>query len=128
MSPPPAPVDSEQTQALVKDGLVASILGALAMTARLLMSTEQVSFFWVVRRVAAAAVTACLVGYGIQDYIQSAGLKMAVVGACGYAAPEVADTVLKYIKARGQAEVAKVTKGIKPNGKAKPSKAKRKRG
>jgi hypothetical protein len=45
---------------------------------------------------------------------------MGVVGAAGYAAPEVMDYVLKYLKARGEAEVAKVTK--KPNGKTKPSK------
>lgn len=99
----------------------------MAMTARLLMSTEQVGFLWVVRRVAAAAVTACLVGYGIQDYIQSPGLKMAVVGACGYCAPEATDTVLKYIKARGQLEVNKVSKGIKPNGKNKTSKDKQRK-
>jgi len=45
---------------------------------------------------------------------------MGVVGAAGYAAPEVMDYVLKYLKARGDAEVAKVTK--KPNDKKKPSK------
>lgn len=128
MSPPAPSLDSEQTQALVKDGLVASILGGLAMTARLLLSTEPVSFGWVVRRVTAAAITAALVGYGIQEHIQSPGLRMAVIGACGYAAPEVTDAVLLYIKARGKAEVAKVTKGTKSNGKTKPSKAKRKRG
>jgi hypothetical protein len=44
---------------------------------------------------------------------------MGVIGAAGYAAPEVMDYVLKYLKARGEAEVAKVTK---PNGKTKPSK------
>lgn len=117
MSPPPAPVDSESTQSLVKDGLVASILGGLAMTARLLLSTEPVSPGWVLRRIMAAAITAALVGYGIQDHIASPGLRMAAVGAAGYAAPEVMDYVLKYIKARGEAEVAKVVK--KPNGKAK---------
>jgi len=121
MSPPPAPsIDSEQTQALVKDGLVASILGGLAMTARLLLSTEPVSFGWVVRRVSAAAITAALVGYGIQDHITSPGLRMAAIGACGYAAPEITDFVILYVKARGEAEVAKVTK--KPNGKKKPAK------
>jgi len=121
MSPPPAPsIDSEQTQALVKDGLVASILGGLAMTARLLLSTEPVSFGWVVRRVSAAAITAALVGYGIQDHITSPGLRMAAIGAAGYSAPECLDYVLKYVKARGEAEVAKVTK--KPNGKKKPAK------
>jgi len=45
---------------------------------------------------------------------------MGVVGAAGYAAPEVMDYVLKYLKARGDAEVAKVTK--KPHDKKKPSK------
>ena len=120
MSPPPAPVDNDATQAIVKDGLVASILGGLAMTARLLLSTEPVSPGWVFRRITAAAITAALVGYGIQDHIASPGLRMAAVGAAGYAAPEVMDYVLKYIKARGEAEVSKVTK--KPNGKKKPAK------
>ena len=117
MSPPTPPLDHDQTQAIVKDGLVASILGGLAMTARLLLSTEPVSIGWVVRRVTAAAIVAAVVGYGIQDHISSPGLRMAVVGAAGYAAPEVLDYLLKYIKARGDAEVAKVTK--KPNGKGK---------
>ena len=120
MSPPPAPVDNEATQAIVKDGLVASILGGLAMTARLLLSTEPVSPGWVFRRITAAAITAALVGYGIQDHIASPGLRKAAVGAAGYAAPEVMDYVLKYIQARGEAEVSKVTK--KPNGKKKPAK------
>ena len=119
MSPPP-PIESDSTQSLVKDGLVASILGGLAMTARLLLSTEPVSPGWVLRRITAAAITAALVGYGITDHISSPGLRMGVVGAAGYAAPEVMDYVLKYIKARGEAEVAKVTK--KPNAKKKPTK------
>jgi hypothetical protein len=45
---------------------------------------------------------------------------MAAIGAAGYSAPECLDYVLKYVKARGEAEVAKVTK--KPNGKKKPAK------
>jgi hypothetical protein len=121
MSPPP-PVDTEQTQALVKDGLVASIMGGLAMTARLLLSTEPVSPGWVFRRITAAAITAALVGYAIQDHISSPGLRMGAIGAAGYAAPEVMDYVLQYIKARGQAEVAKVTKKLPSNGKKKPAK------
>jgi len=119
MSPPP-PIDNEATQSLVKDGLVASILGGLAMTARLLLSQEPVTPGWVLRRISAAAITAALVGYAITDHISSPGLRMGVVGAAGYAAPEVMDYVLKYLKARGEAEVAKVTK--KPHDKKKPSK------
>jgi len=125
MSPPTPPIDSEQTQAIVKDGLVASILGGLAMTARLLLSTEPVSPGWVFRRISAAAITAALVGYAIQDHISSPGLRMGAIGAAGYAAPEVLDYLLKYIKARGEAEVAKVTKKL-PNGKGKKPAKRRK--
>jgi hypothetical protein len=107
---------------LVKDGLIASILGGLAMTARLLLSTEPVSPGWVIRRVSAAAITAAIVGYGIQDHISSPGLRMAAVGAAGYSAPEALDYLIKIVKAKGEAELAKVTKRIPSNGKKKPTK------
>jgi hypothetical protein len=118
VSPPP-PIDPESLPKELKDGIVASVLGGLAMTARLLLSTEPVSLGWVVRRVLAAAITAALVGYGIQDHIQSPGLRMAVVGAAGYAAPECLDYLMKYIKARGEKEVAAVVGKPKPHGKGK---------
>jgi len=119
VSPPPPPIDPESLPKELKDGIVASVLGGLAMTARLLLSTEPVSLGWVVRRVMAAAITAALVGYGIQDHIQSPGLRMAVVGAAGYAAPECLDYLMKYIKARGEKEVAAVVGKPKPHGKGK---------
>ena len=126
MSPPSPPFDPESFPKELKDGVIASILGGLAMTARLLLSTEPVSLGWVVRRVLAAAITAALVGYGIQDHIESPGLKMAVIGATGYAAPECLDYLMRYIKARGDKEVAAVVgKPKKPHAK---SKAKGKRG
>jgi hypothetical protein len=103
----------------VKDGIVASVLGGLAMTARLLLSTEPVSPGWVVRRVLAAAITAAIVGYAIQDHIQSPGLRMGAVGAAGYAAPECLDYLMKYIKARGDKEVGAVIGKGKPHGKGK---------
>jgi hypothetical protein len=119
VSPPPPPIDPESLPKELKDGIVASVLGGLAMTARLLLSTEPVSLGWVVRRVLAAAITAALVGYGIQDHIQSPGLRMGVVGAAGYAAPECLDYLMKYIKARGEKEVAAVVGKPKPHGKGK---------
>jgi len=125
-----SPIDPETIPKELKDGVVASVLGGLAMTARLLLSTEPVSFGWVVRRVLAAAITAAMVGYGIQEHISSPGLRMAVVGAAGYAAPECLDYLMRYIKARGEKEVAAVVtaKAAKPNGKAKAKPAsKRKR-
>jgi nicotinamide mononucleotide (NMN) deamidase PncC len=115
-----SPIDPETIPKELKDGVVASVLGGLAMTARLLLSTEPVSFGWVVRRVLAAAITAAMVGYAIQEHISSPGLRMAVVGAAGYAAPECLDYLMRYIKARGEKEVAAaVTAKAKPNGKAK---------
>ena len=115
-----SPIDPESVPKELKDGIVASILGGLAMTARLLLSTEPVTLGWVVRRVLAAAITAALVGYGIQDHIASPGLRMAVVGAAGYAAPECLDYLMRYIKARGEKEVASVAgKAAKPHGKSK---------
>jgi hypothetical protein len=110
----------------IKDGVIASLIGGLAMTARLLLSTEPVTIGWVIRRVFAAAITAALVGYGIQDHVQTPGLRMAAIGASGYAAPECLDFLLKYIKQRGQNELKKV--GVKtPNGKSKGKGTKRKR-
>jgi hypothetical protein len=127
MSPPPPPIDPESIPKELKDGVVASVLGGLAMTARLLLSQEPVSFWWVMRRVLAAAITAAIVGYAIQDHIQSPGLRMGVVGAAGYAAPECLDYLMRYIKARGEKEVGAVTAKLKPHGKGKASKANRKR-
>jgi hypothetical protein len=107
----------EDINGLVKDGLIASILGGLAMTARLLMSEEPVTIGWVLRRLAAASITAVLVGYGVKDYISSESLRLCVIGGCGYCAPEITDYLIKYVKARGEQEVKKV-KG-KTNGKKK---------
>ena len=122
-----SPIDPESIPKELKDGVVASVLGGLAMTARLLLSTEPVSLGWVIRRVLAAAITAALVGYGIQEHISSPGLRMAVVGAAGYAAPECLDYLMRYIKARGEKEVAAIAGKPKSNGKAKAKPTKRKR-
>lgn len=121
-----SPIDPDSITPQVKDGVVAGILGGLAMVARLLLSQEPVSFWWVARRVGAAAITAALVGYGVQDHIASPGLKMAVVGASGYAAPECLDYLMRAIKARAEREVGAIEKGVKPNAKSK-AKGKRKR-
>jgi phage shock protein PspC (stress-responsive transcriptional regulator) len=128
VSPPPPPIDPESIPKELKDGIVASVLGGLAMTARLLLSTEPVSLGWVVRRVLAAAITAALVGYAIAEHIQSPGLRMGAIGAIGYCAPEALDYLLKAFKARAEKEVGAIAGKVKPNGKSKSSKAgKRKR-
>ena len=105
----------------VKDSIVASILGGFAMTARILLSTEPVTFGFVLRRFLAAAITAAIVGLATKDHFTSTGLWLATVGGAGYAAPEVADYFLRYVKARGEQKLKEV-KG----GKTKSKKKKRK--
>lgn len=122
-----SPVDPESIPKELRDGVVASVIGGLSMCARLLLSTERVSWGWVARRVLAAAITAVVVGYAVQDYISSPGLRMGAIGAISYASPEALDALLRWVKARAEREVEKVSKPAKskPNGKAKrPAKRK----
>jgi hypothetical protein len=122
-----SPINPEELPPEVKDGVVAAVLGGLAMTARLLLSTTPVSPGWVIRRVLAAGITSCVAGYAIAEHIQSPGLRMGAIGAIGYCAPEALDYLLKAFKARAEKEVGAIA-GKKPNGKAKASgKGKRKR-
>lgn len=102
----------------VKDGIIASILGGFAMTARILLSTEPVTFGFVLRRFLAAAITAAIVGLATKDHFSSTGLWLATVGGAGYAAPEVADYFLRYVKAKGEQKL----KEVKGGKKAKPKK------
>jgi hypothetical protein len=122
-----SPINPEEIPPEVKDGVVAAVLGGMAMCARLLLSTTPVSAGWVIRRVLAAGITSCVAGYAIAEHIQSPGLRMGAIGAIGYCAPEALDYLLKAFKARAEKEVGAIA-GKKPNGKAKASgKGKRKR-
>lgn len=114
-----SPVDPESIPKELRDGVVASVIGGLSMCARLLLSTEKQTWGWVARRVTAAAITAVVVGYAVQDYISSPGLRMGAIGAVSYASPEALDALLRWVKARAEREVEKVAKPAKPHGKAK---------
>lgn len=115
-----ASTDMANMTPYVKDGVIASILGGMAMTARILLSTEPVTFGFVLRRFLAAGITAAIVGLATKDHFQSTGLWLATVGGAGYAAPEVADYFLRYVKAKGEQKLKEV-KG----GKAKAKKKRR---
>jgi len=108
MSPPPPPIDPETFPREFRDGVLAGILGALSMTARLLLSTEKVSWGWAARRVLAAAITAVVVHSALQEYITSPGLLIGAVGAIAYASPEALDALIRWIRAKSQREVEKV--------------------
>jgi hypothetical protein len=97
----------------VKDSIIASILGGLAMTARILLSPDPVTFGFVLRRFLAASITAAIVGLATKDHFTSTGLWLACVGGAGYAAPEVADYFLRYVKAKGEQKLKEVTSAKK---------------
>lgn len=124
MSPPPpapSPGGPEEYQAIVKDSLISSVLGGGAMVSRMLLSTDPVSFGWIVRRTLAAAIVAVFAGFALQEHISSLVMRFACIGLAGAAAPEVMDGAIKWVKAKLNSEVEKVTKTTKgaTNGKTK---------
>ena len=119
-----APFNPEDIPKEAREGFVAGIIGAMAMTARLLLSQDKQTWGWAARRVAAASITAVLTNYAAQDYITSSSLRTAAVGALSYASPEALDALLRWIKARADREVDKVAKPSKQNGKAPRKKRK----
>jgi ABC-type uncharacterized transport system permease subunit len=117
MSPPP-PIDTDSIPKELRDGVVASVIGAFSMAARLLLSHDRQTWGWAFRRVGAASIAAVLANYALADYIASSSLRTAAVGGLAYASPEALDALLRWVKARAEREVEKVSK-LKPNGKAK---------
>ena len=118
-----APFNPEDIPKEAREGFVAGIIGAMAMTARLLLSQDKQTWGWAARRVTAASITAVLSNDAAQDYITSSSLRTAAVGAISYASPEALDALLRWIKNRADREVEKVAKP-KPHGKASRKKRK----
>jgi hypothetical protein len=119
-----SPIDPESIPKELKDGVVASTIGALSMAARLLLSEEKHTWGWVARRVMAASITAAIAGYALTEYISSPGLRMGAIGALAYSSPEALDALLRWVKARAEREVEKVSKPAKPKPHAKRTKRK----
>lgn len=114
-----APFDPESVPKELKDGVVASVIGAFSMAARLLLSEEKHTWAWVARRVMAASITAAVAGYALTEYITSPGLRMGAIGALAYSSPEALDAMLRWVKAKAEREVEKVAKPRKSHGKAR---------
>jgi hypothetical protein len=121
-----SPLDPESIPKELKDGVVASTIGAMSMAARLLLSTEKQTWGWAARRVMAASIAAVLANYALTDYITSSSLRTAAVGGLAYASPEALDALLRAIKARASREADRIAGNLKskPNGKAKRTKRK----
>jgi hypothetical protein len=119
-----APFNPEDIPREAREGFVASIIGAMAMAARLMLSEDRQTWPWVARRVAAASITAVLANYGLTDYITSDSLRTAAVGGLAYASPEALDALLRAIKARANREADRIAGNTKPNAKASRKKRK----
>ena len=122
--PPPAPTNPEDYQAIVKDSLIASVLGAGGMVARMLLSTEPLTFGWIVRRLVAASLIGIFAGFALQEHVTSLVMRFACIGLAGAAANEIMEGAIKWLKNRINKEVDDVTK-VKSNGKTKRAKRKR---
>lgn len=127
MSSSPLPPDAPDIWA---DAAKAAPLGAAAFLARGLLSQERLSWGYLIRSGFSAAVVAVVVGLAIRDHIASESLRFACVGLAGFSAPELVDAAIRWTKAKAEAKVREAEAKLKPTprGKAKPSKAGRKRG
>jgi len=121
--PPPAAPDAESSkdivQTLKEGGFTASLIGVAGMVARLLLADGKTSFGGAVRHVLAAGIVAYLVDQGLQEQSMARGLKVACVGISGATATEIVEFVIKWAKAKGSAEVAKLSPKGKNNGRRK---------
>jgi len=122
--PPPSPSNPEDYQAIVKDSLIASVLGGGGMVARMLLSTEPLTFGWIVRRLIAASIIGVFAGFALQEHVSSLVMRFACIGLAGAAANEIMEGAIKWVNGKINKEVQNVTKG-NSNGKTKRTKRKR---
>ena len=114
----------------IKAGIIAAALGGSAMIARLLLQKERASLGFILRSSIAACVTAYFVNLAARDYITSESLRVCVCGIAGFAAPEIQNYGLEFLKAKMQGKVneAKRSAGIKAGKPGKPKKPKKNNG
>jgi hypothetical protein len=110
MKPP-----GEQLSDTIRSGIIATTLGMMGMSAKLLLSDEKVGWGKAIRHTLAAGVTAFFVGQALVNVEISSGMKMALLGISGASATELIDFAIRWVKAKGNSEVAK----IKTNGRKK---------
>ena len=111
------PVDDAQGGMTLLDhlrqgGFTAAIIGMAGMVAKILLSNDD-TMTWgkAARHVLAAGIVAWLVSQGLKEVAMAEGLKTAALGVSGAAATHIVDFAIEWVKAKGKAEVAKVTKG-----------------
>ncbi len=80
---------------------ISAIIGALGMACRLMLTKSKDVTVWIaIRHILAAMFTAVVVGNSASDYITTESTRYALAGVAGYAAPELLDASLKWVKGK----------------------------
>ena len=107
-----APASLSMLDQIKPGGFTAALIGMAGMVAKILLSNDDhMTVGKAARHVLAAGIVAWLVGQGLQEVAMSQGLKTACLGVAGAAATHVVDFAIAWVKAKGEAEVAKAKKG-----------------
>jgi hypothetical protein len=109
----------------IKQGIIAAALGGSALIARQLMSEEKASWGYLLRSAVAAMVTAYFVNQASRSYVEQENLRVCICGVAGYAAPEIQQYGLQFLKAKMQAKVQEAQAKLKT---VKPRKPQAKKG
>jgi hypothetical protein len=102
---PPTGFESVTNDEAIKQGVIAAALGGSALIARQLMSDEKASWGYLLRSAAAAMVTAYFVNQASKSYVEQENLRVCICGVAGFAAPEIQQYGLQFLKAKMQARV-----------------------
>lgn len=120
MSPVPASgLETVTSDEAVRQGIIASLLGVLAMLARLLMSTDKASIGYIFRSSVAAGLTAYFVNEGSRSYVEEENIRVFICGVAGFASPEILSYGLGWLKLKMQGKVAEAKGQISNGGKEK---------
>lgn len=105
----------------LKQGVIAAALGGSALIARQLMSPEKASWAYLLRSALAAMVTAYFVNQLSRSYVEQENLRVCICGVAGFAAPEIQQYGLQFLKAKMQAKVQEAEAKLKPAKAKKPT-------
>lgn len=104
----------------LKQGIIAAALGGCALVARQLMSPDRASWGFLLRSAVAACVTAYFMNHLSRSYVQDENLRVCICGLAGFAAPEIQQYGLQFLKAKMSAKVQEAQAKVKPAKAVKP--------
>ena len=105
----------------LKQGVIAAALGGSALIARQLMSPDRASWGYLLRSAIAACITAYFMNQLSRSYVQDENLRVCICGLAGFAAPEIQQYGLQFLKAKMQAKVQEAQAKLKPAKAKKPA-------